>query len=50
MAAEVEVEEEGRVGEVDLVDVVVDRLAGVAGEAGDGEAVAGEARCASRGG
>ncbi len=44
MAVEVEVEVEQlrRVGEIDLVDVVVDRPAGPAGEVGDGEAVEGE--------
>ena len=41
--AHLEIEEKRRIGEVDLVDVVVDRLADAAGEVRDGVAVVGEA-------
>ena len=44
MAVQRQVEQKCGIGQVDLVDVVVDRLAGPSREVGDGEAVAGEAR------
>ena len=43
MPVQVEVEQQRRVGQVDLVDIVVDRLAAAAGKVRDGEPVAGEA-------